>query len=143
MVRILVADDDPEVLELLCRIGRRAGAGAEVVRALDGAEALQALTASAFDLAILDCHMPRLTGVQVVRCLQRLRVATPVILVTGWPTPHLAREASAAGAVDLLEKPLFPLSLLALVRQCVPRLSPLRGRRQPRRGAARPPESSS
>ena len=57
---VLIADDDPDILELVAfRLER---AGYEIVRASDGEEALQLATERVPDLAVLDVTMPKLTG---------------------------------------------------------------------------------
>jgi CheY-like chemotaxis protein len=56
---VLIADDDPDILELAFRLER---AGYEIVRASDGEEALQLATERVPDLAVLDVTMPKLTG---------------------------------------------------------------------------------
>jgi CheY-like chemotaxis protein len=77
---ILVADDDPDILDLITfRLER---AGYEVVRARDGEEALQLATERPPDVAVLDVTMPKLSGYDVTQHL-RMRDSTreiPVIL---------------------------------------------------------------
>ncbi|MEW6755907.1 MAG: response regulator [Candidatus Latescibacterota bacterium] len=142
MARILVADDDAQCVGLLCRIGRRAAADVEVTTAADGREALESLSARPFDLAILGEEMPGMTGVQVIRCLRRRGVPTPVLLITGRPTPELTRQACAVGAVDLQEKPLMPLHVLGLVRKTLLQPANQRKARGRRSAPARRPDAN-
>ena len=80
--RVLVADDDEDLLELACM--QLEEAGYEVERAHDGSEALRLARESRPDLCVFDVHMPGLTGHEVMREL-RSDAATkriPVILAT-------------------------------------------------------------
>jgi len=62
---VLVAEDDPDILQLLAFTLE--GAGYEVLQAADGAEALRLATELRPDLAVLDVMMPKLTGYEVTR----------------------------------------------------------------------------
>ena len=65
--RVLVADDDPAIQALLARVFTRRGY--EVLSASDGADAIQKLEQSSFDLLVLDLMMPRVDGVGVINHL--------------------------------------------------------------------------
>jgi DNA-binding response OmpR family regulator len=113
---ILVADDDPDILELVAfRLER---AGYEIVRASDGEEALQRVSERAPDLAVLDVMMPKLTGYEVT---QRIRAdeatsAIPVILLTARVQEADVERGFEAGADDYLKKPFSPQELRARVQ---------------------------
>ena len=68
MSRVLVVDDVPTELEMICRILQEAGM--EVVRASDGEEAIARIQEKPPDLVILDVVMPRMNGFEVVRELR-------------------------------------------------------------------------
>jgi CheY-like chemotaxis protein len=121
MTRILVADDDQDSRDGLSRAVRHAVKRVEVVEAVDGDRAFQAFRSRPFDLAILDLCMPGLTGLQAVRAARQLGITTPVILVSAWATAEVAREAARTGVEDLLEKPVSPLTLVAIVREVMER----------------------
>lgn len=121
MTYVLVADDDQDSRDGLIRAVRHAAKGVEVVGAVDGDRAFQALLSRPFDLAILDLCMPGLTGLQAVRAARQMGVTTPVVLVSAWATAEVAREAARAGVEDLLEKPLSPLTVVAIVREVLER----------------------
>ena len=104
-VRILLADDEPDVRQLIALRLRRWGYA--VLETADGADALALIRAELPALAILDGKMPGLTGPEVTRALRAdpLTSAIPVILLTASAMPADAREAAAAGADVFLPKP--------------------------------------
>jgi DNA-binding response OmpR family regulator len=112
---VLVADDDPDILELVAfRLER---AGYEVVQATDGEQALQLATELNPDLAVLDVTMPKLTGYDVTRRI-RADDATRqmrVILLTARVQEADVALGFASGADDYLKKPFSPEDLRARV----------------------------
>lgn len=112
---VLVADDDPDILELVAlRLER---AGYEVVQATDGEQALQLATELHPDLAVLDVTMPKLTGYDVTRRI-RADDATRqmrVILLTARVQEADVALGFASGADDYLKKPFSPEDLRARV----------------------------
>ena len=113
---ILVADDEPDVLELVgYRLSR---SGFTVVEACDGEEALARALDHVPDLAVLDVMMPKLDGYELTR---RLRAAdatqrVPVILLTARAQESDIATGFEAWADDYLRKPFNPDELLARVR---------------------------
>ena len=112
---VLVADDDPDILQLIAfRLER---AGYEVVQATDGEQALQLATELHPDLAVLDVTMPKLTGHDVTRRI-RADDATRqmrVILLTARVQEADVALGFASGADDYLKKPFSPEELRARV----------------------------
>ena len=111
-VRILIADDDREMRNLLA-IALRNIEGIEIVTAADGVEALEALKKENFDLVVCDWFMPHMKGIQLL-CIMRAEKQwkkIPFIMVTAEATPSDITEAVKAGCDDYILKP-FPLSLL-------------------------------
>jgi CheY-like chemotaxis protein len=102
--RVLIADDEPHVLELLRDF--LTGVGYEVLAVATGAEALDAVPAFQPDVILLDMLMPGLSGRDVFDALRRTGVTVPVILISG--TPRLVEE----GFFRVLRKP-FDLRALA------------------------------
>jgi DNA-binding NtrC family response regulator len=113
---ILVVDDDPGFRELVAEI--LLGAGASVLRASSGTEAVAHLREHTFDLVISDQRMPGLGGLDVLREAQKHPDPPAVILMTAFGTIPDAVEAMREGAVDYLSKPLeSPAALRALVHR--------------------------
>jgi putative two-component system response regulator len=117
--RVLVADDEQPVAELLRRILMKDGYAVEIVG--DGLAALAAVEAHKPHVVLLDVNMPGMNGIDVCRRLkQDLRNRlTPVILVTGLTQREKRIEGLEAGADDFLSKPVDGQELLARVRSLV------------------------
>ena len=114
-IRILVADDDPDILFLVSRLLERAGY--DVVRARDGREALQLAREALPDLLILDVSMPGADGYTVCRAIQADGPnAPPVIFLTAHAHTSARVDGLDAGAVDYIVKPFEPAELTARVR---------------------------
>lgn len=103
--RILVADDQPEVGDMLRRALESGGWVVEV--AGDGREAMRRLRRGQFDVAILDIQMPHRTGMEVLKAVQQDGISTDVIVLTGYGDVDIAVEAMKAGAKDFVEKQGF------------------------------------
>lgn len=110
---ILIADDDPDIREVL-RLYLE-NAGYRVVEAADGQEALEAVAAQHVDLCLLDIMMPRLDGYQT---LKRLRESNslPVIIISAKGQDPEKILGLDLGADDYLVKPFNPLEAVARVR---------------------------
>ena len=113
---VLVADDDPDILDLVrYRLER---SGYAVATATDGSEAVRLAGELSPALAVLDVMMPGLTGFEVTRKLrddpQTARI--PVILLTARAQEADVQEGFAAGADDYLRKPFSPRELSARVQ---------------------------
>ena len=112
--RILVGDDDPDILGLFEEI--LSNAGFEVTAVTDGVALLRAFEGGSFDLVITDMRMPNIDGLAVLEGVKRLQPQTPVILVTGH-SDYDEADLRARGAAAHLHKPLRHLDeLTALVK---------------------------
>ena len=117
MARIIIADDD----EIIGEIARDAllanGHGAGLVT--DGAEALRVVKARRPDLLILDCNMPGLSGVLVLRELRSTPALCdlPVMMLTGRRSAQDVDLAMFAGADAYVKKPFDPDELVFKVEE--------------------------
>jgi signal transduction histidine kinase len=102
-IRILVADDDPDIVMSLSE--RLRWLGHDVVTAADGQAALAAVESHALDLAFFDVSMPRLNGIEALKIVRKRWPDLPVVVVTAYGTIRLAVEAMKEGAVDFITKP--------------------------------------
>jgi DNA-binding NtrC family response regulator len=117
--RILVADDQPDVLNALRLL--LSDEGYDVTAARSPAEALERLEAADYDLAILDLNYTRDTtsGQEGLDLMERIRAVDPtlpLLVMTAWSSVAGAVEAMRRGAGDYIEKPWDDERLLATVR---------------------------
>jgi len=112
-MKILVADDDPDLLDLVAYA--LAQAGFLVVKAKNGTEALGSYDEETPDLVILDINMPGATGFEVCASL-RERGSTPIIMLTARGEEQDLVRALELGADDYLTKPFSPRTLLARIK---------------------------
>lgn len=112
-MRILIADDDPQLLRAL-RITLTA-TGYEVHTAADGAQAIAAAVEHRPDIFLLDLGMPRLDGVEVIHAIRGWSQA-PILVVSGRAGAADKVEALDAGADDYVTKPFSVDELLARIR---------------------------
>jgi len=112
VARILVIDDNPEVVDTLVTCLRDEGYG--VVGALTSDEGLKLVILSRPDLVLLDLLLPGMNGIEMLKRIRSIAPATKVIMVTGSTDPLLAREALELGALAYVDKP-FDLAYLKRV----------------------------
>jgi DNA-binding NtrC family response regulator len=114
-IRVLVADDEKNLRELLVReLGRK---GHAVSGVADGRAALEHLRDEVPDVLLLDMRMPHVEGIDVLRELQELPEAPQVIVMTGFQEVSTAVEAMKLGAYDYLTKPARIEELDILIRK--------------------------
>ncbi len=115
MARIVIADDDELVVDIVRAALEARG---HVVGALeDGKRVKDVIEFKQPDLVILDCSMPELSGIEVLRQIRASvrAYATPVLMLTGRRSQADEEIAVRAGADDYLRKPFDPDQLVALV----------------------------
>jgi DNA-binding NtrC family response regulator len=119
MARILIADDQPDVLEALRLLLK--GEGHETETVMSPAGVIQALEERDFDLLLMDLNYARDTtsgqeGLDLLSRLQALDSALPVVVMTAWGSVDLAVEAMRRGARDFIQKPWDNARLLSIAR---------------------------
>jgi DNA-binding NtrC family response regulator len=117
--RILVADDQPDVLEALRLLLK--GEGYAIETATSPAVILAALQAREFDVLLMDLNYARDTtsgreGLDLLARIQALDPTLPVIVMTAWGSVEVAVEAMRRGARDFVQKPWDNPRLLSIVR---------------------------
>lgn len=117
-IRILAADDDPEILKILSRI--LAGEGYQVVTAADGREAIER-AAEDIDLYILDVNMPAVSGFAAAVRI-RERFFAPIIFLTAYSGEGDRQMGFLAGADDYMVKPFSNSELLLRVKSLLRRV---------------------
>lgn len=113
-MRILVAEDDLAISEVLAYSLRKAGYAVDAVH--DGEAAETALAGAQFDLVILDLGLPRKPGLEVLRGLRRRGSRVPVLVLTALDDVAHRVEGLNAGADDYLQKPFEFAEVEARVR---------------------------
>ena len=112
MQKVLVVDDEPELVRLL---GQTLGAaGFAAVGAPSGERALELVSEQEFDAALVDKNLGRgIDGVEVLRHLRRRQPRCACIMMTAYPSMGSAVEALRIGAQDYVEKPSPELDTIA------------------------------
>ena len=110
--RLLIADDDRGVREAFRAIFEP---WFELIEAESGDEAVDVIEQVRIDIALLDIHMPQRTGLETLRVLKRFHADAPGILVTADADDDLRRDAVAARAYRVLDKPVRKSELVSTV----------------------------
>ena len=121
-LRVLVCDDEPQILRALRVVLR--DAGFEVVPATTAAEALDAAALHAPDAAILDLVLPDGDGIEVTRKLREWTQA-PILVLSAIGDEDRKVHALEAGADDYVTKPFSPRELVARLRAALRRAAPV------------------
>jgi DNA-binding NtrC family response regulator len=112
LAKLLVVDDEPEMVDFLSRFFRRQGYDVQSVAS--GEEAWKAIEESVFDLVICDLAMEGLNGLELLRKVRASDSVLPFIIVTGVGTIETAVEAIQLGAFHYVTKP-FNISNLEIL----------------------------
>jgi DNA-binding response OmpR family regulator len=114
---LLVVDDEVDTCRNLSDILTDLGYRVDVAH--DGPSALELARRNAYDVALLDLRMPGMDGLELFRRIRQLRSGTVGIIVTAYAGTDTAERALAAGAWQVLPKPVDFPRLLALVEEAV------------------------
>ncbi len=104
--RILVVDDDENVLFVLQHALARLGPEYDIILTGDGDAALRLAAEQPIDLFITDIRLPRMDGVALTRALRQGGRHEPVIWMTAYGGPDIAENASRLGVYRCLDKPI-------------------------------------
>lgn len=116
--KLLVVEDDPLVLELLCTILQ--AEGFEIRGAPDGETALILATSESFDGMLLDLCLPRMDGFGVLKALRAAGVYLPSIVISARNSELDVRQGFELGILDYLVKPFEEQDLLERIA-CITR----------------------
>jgi len=113
-VRILVVDDDVNILRVFKQILEKTGY--QVETADTGKVALEKLRKGKFSVSLIDVRLPDMDGTEL---LQKMMGNSEIIkiIITGFSTVEVGKKAADYGADDFLVKPVKPEELLATVRE--------------------------
>jgi DNA-binding NtrC family response regulator len=112
--KILVVDDDPEIVAVLAELLKKEGH--QVTACAAGAAAISAGRDEKFDVVLADIRLPDMDGLTVLRAFQEASPETAVVVMTAFGTVETAIQAIKAGAYDYIPKP-FKLDEVRIVVQ--------------------------
>jgi DNA-binding response OmpR family regulator len=112
--RVLVVDDDRDILRVFRSILERAGYSVRTTET--GHEALKELNNSKFDVCLVDVKLPDMDGTELLLEMKE-NPETVKIIITGFSSESVGIKAADYGADDFLVKPVKAEELLALVHQ--------------------------
>jgi DNA-binding NtrC family response regulator len=112
-LEILLLDDEIIVGNRLGPTLEKVGYEVEVFE--DPKKALNRIHEKEFDIVVTDIMMPDVNGIQVLEEVQKKSDKTKVIIITGYATVSLAREAMDKGAFDMIAKPFKPSELHSVI----------------------------
>lgn len=107
---VLIADDDPSAREALRDIVEPEGF--RTLLAADGEEAVDMVRVTTVHIVLLDMHMPKLTGLEVLQLVHQINSLVPGILVTADANEELIRQAFTVRAYSVIPKPVSKNVLL-------------------------------
>ena len=115
--RILVVDDDADTCALIADILEDEGYRVHPCRSAE--RALEILKQEQFDVILSDIRMPRVTGIDLLLQVRRMKLPTAVVLITAYASLETAIQALRGEAFDYLIKPFSLAELRATVRRAV------------------------
>ena len=121
---VYVVDDDPGVLGSLRFLLETDGFDVETFR--NGAALLNAVVSNGADCFVIDYKMPNMDGIDLASRLRNHDIATPIILITGYPDDNISAKAAIAGVHHVLLKPHLEESLFAHIWSAIQEGQPCR-----------------
>jgi FixJ family two-component response regulator len=119
VARVFIVDDDPSVRKALSRLIRAAGYEVEV---FSGAAEYLARTAPPRPAClVLDIRMPGMTGLELQKAIEGTERGLPIVFITGHGDDAVRTQTLAAGAVDVLYKPVDDQLLLGAIEEALER----------------------
>jgi DNA-binding response OmpR family regulator len=116
--KILVCEDDrlmQRALDIL--LGKE---GFEIEHAFDGNEAFELIKSKAYDVIIVDIHLPYSSGLEIIECLRNeLKKNTPVIVVTAISDKQIQNQAASLGIDKYILKPYDPKELVKTISDTI------------------------
>jgi DNA-binding NtrC family response regulator len=132
-VRLLLAEDDPDMRDLLQEVLE--DSGYRITVAIDGQAALGYIRRErdVIDLIVTDVKMPGITGIELLAASQTVRPEAPVIVITAFGSVQQAVEMVKAGAFQYITKPFDPPELLRAIEDGLNQSAPQREQARLRR----------
>ena len=118
---IMIIDDENIVGKRLQPALEKRGDTVETF--IDSREALKRFDEKNFDVVVTDIRMDNIDGIEVLEHIASRNKRTKVIMITGYATVEVAREALAKGAFDFIAKPFKPNDLRSIIERAAQELS--------------------
>jgi DNA-binding NtrC family response regulator len=112
-VQVLILDDEPIVGKRLAPALAKLGCVVESFE--DPRKALERIEQKTFDIVVTDIRMEDIDGIEILEKVKERSDRTKVIMITGYATVEVAREALGKGAFDFIAKPFKPNDLREVV----------------------------
>jgi DNA-binding NtrC family response regulator len=116
--RILVVDDEPNMLKLLKTI-LMDRTGYEVDTTNNSLEVSRLLEEKPYDLLITDLKMPVIDGIDLISITKKINPGMPIIIISAYGTMETAQEAVQQGAYDFITKPFRKETILILIKRAL------------------------
>ena len=116
--RILVVDDEPNMLRLLKTI-LMDKTGYEVTTTNNPLEVSKLLQESHYDLVVTDLKMPLVDGIDLIGIVKNIDASMPIIVITAYGTIETAEEAIQKGAYDFITKPFRKETILITIKRAL------------------------
>ena len=112
-IKILIVDDEEVVINSISKIATMEGYSVDSVQ--DANSALQQISVNNYDLIICDIMLPGMDGFQFLTELESKRIATPVIMTTGYSTIENAVKSLYTGAIEFIPKPFTVDEMISVI----------------------------
>jgi DNA-binding NtrC family response regulator len=116
--RILVVDDEPNMLRLLKTILMGA-TGYDVSTTNNPMEVGRLLQEESYDLVLTDLKMPLVDGMDLIDIIKKVDAKLPIIIITAYGTTETAEEAVQKGAYDFITKPFRKETILFTIKRAL------------------------
>ncbi|MFC4891731.1 response regulator transcription factor [Pseudofrancisella aestuarii] len=120
-LKILIADDDKQIADFIYKSLSRHNIDSDIAN--DGKEALFLITTNNYDVIILDCMMPYLDGISLLKIIRKQDIQTPVIILSALDDTSNKIEGFEAGSDDYITKPFSIDELIVRIKSICRRLS--------------------
>lgn len=115
--KIVIVDDDPSMRDALSALVRSIGMAVVAYPSADDCVAAGAHASA--DCIVTDVQMPGMSGIELLELMRRQHLATPVIVVSAYPSAALQARATAAGNASFLGKPFDGNDMVARIEQAL------------------------
>ena len=114
---LLLIDDEPDIIQMIFAVLEKPGT--HILLAQNGKEALDLLRDYPVDAVLSDVRMPQMSGIEMLRQVRQLGLATPVVLMSGYADYKTTLDALREGVLDIIEKPFSRDKLVGCVEHAL------------------------